>query len=196
MRPSVHFLLWAAGLSRAETQTTAAERAALARRARGQRWVVEVGAWHGVTTAELRHALGAGGELWAVDPYPVGRLGLSLQQIIAHHEVGKVAGASVQWLRQTGVEAAAAAAATGRAVDLVFVDGDHSWEGISGDWEAWSPLVRVGGHVALHDSRSTPLRELGDAGSARFTREVIHRATGWKVVEEVDSLTLVERTSG
>ena len=195
MRTSTHFLLWAAGLARAETQTTAAERAAVARRAVGQPWVVEVGAWHGVTTAELRVAVGAGGTLWAVDPYVPGRLGVSLQRLIALREVGKVRGAKVAWIRQTGVAAAAEAARAGMRVDLVFIDGDHSWEGVSGDWNAWSPLVRVGGHVALHDSRSTPTRDLSDAGSARFTREVILQSPGWRVVEEVDSLTVVQRVA-
>jgi hypothetical protein len=193
MRPSLHFLLWSVGLARAETQTTAAERAAVVRWARGQRWVVEIGAWHGVTTAELRHAVGPGGELWAVDPYPAGRLGVSLQRLIAEQEVARAPGASVQWVRETGVAAAAAAAANGRLADLVFIDGDHSWEGISGDWAAWGPLVRPGGHVALHDSRSTRTRDLSEAGSARFTREVILQAPGWSVVEEVDSLTVVRK---
>ncbi|MEN9799571.1 MAG: hypothetical protein RL653_3268 [Pseudomonadota bacterium] len=195
MRTSVHFLLWAAGLARAETQTTAAERAAVARHAAGQGWVVEVGAWHGVTTAELRAAVGRGGRLWAVDPYVPGRLRVSLQRLIALREVGKARGAEVTWIRKTGVEAAAEAARTGRQVDLVFIDGDHSWEGVSGDWNAWSPLVRVGGHVALHDSRSTPTRDLEQAGSARFTRDVVRHAPGWRVVEEVDSLTVVQRVA-
>jgi hypothetical protein len=101
----------------------------------------------------------------------------------------------VAWVRKTGVEAAAEAARTGKQVDLVFIDGDHSWEGVSGDWNAWSPLVRMGGHVALHDSRSTPTRNLEEAGSARFTRDVVRHAPGWRVVEEVDSLTVVQRVA-
>jgi len=36
-------------------------------------------------------------------------------------------------------------------VDMVFVDGDHSYEGCRGDIEAWTPHVRVGGVIAIHD---------------------------------------------
>ena len=36
-------------------------------------------------------------------------------------------------------------------VDLLFVDGDHSYEGVTRDWELWLPLVRPGGLVAFHD---------------------------------------------
>lgn len=36
-------------------------------------------------------------------------------------------------------------------VDMVFVDGDHSYEGCRGDIEAWGPHVRTGGVIAIHD---------------------------------------------
>jgi predicted O-methyltransferase YrrM len=39
----------------------------------------------------------------------------------------------------------------GRALDLLFVDGDHSYEGVKQDVADYAPLVRPGGIVALHD---------------------------------------------
>jgi predicted O-methyltransferase YrrM len=36
-------------------------------------------------------------------------------------------------------------------VDLLFVDGDHSYEGCTRDLERWYPRVLHGGHVVLHD---------------------------------------------
>ena len=36
-------------------------------------------------------------------------------------------------------------------VDLLLIDGDHSYEGVSRDWELYRPLVRPGGLVAIHD---------------------------------------------
>lgn len=41
--------------------------------------------------------------------------------------------------------------AWGYLVDMVFVDGDHSYEGCRGDIEAWGPHVRTGGVIAIHD---------------------------------------------
>ena len=38
-------------------------------------------------------------------------------------------------------------------VDMVFVDGDHSYDGCRGDIEAWLPNVRPSGILALHDYR-------------------------------------------
>ena len=39
----------------------------------------------------------------------------------------------------------------GREVDLLFIDGDHSFAGVAADFEMYSPLVRRGGLVAFHD---------------------------------------------
>lgn len=39
----------------------------------------------------------------------------------------------------------------GRPIDFVFIDGDHSYEGVRQDFEIYSPLVRRGGVVAFHD---------------------------------------------
>lgn len=36
-------------------------------------------------------------------------------------------------------------------VDLLFLDGDHSSEGISRDFDLYSPLVRPGGMIVFHD---------------------------------------------
>jgi predicted O-methyltransferase YrrM len=184
-----HYVAWKLGLAPATTQTTAAERDCLARHAIGRRRLVEIGVWHGVTTKRLRAAMHAQGVLSAVDPFPVGRLGFSVQQHIAHREVDSIDNGHVAWLRTTG----AAAADGHQPVDFVFIDGDHSEHGLLADWRAWSPLVEPGGVVALHDSRSTPERPIDDAGSVKVTNGVILRDERFSVVDTVDSLTVLRR---
>jgi predicted O-methyltransferase YrrM len=39
----------------------------------------------------------------------------------------------------------------GHKLDFLFIDGDHSYEGVRKDFEMYSPLVRGGGLVAFHD---------------------------------------------
>jgi predicted O-methyltransferase YrrM len=186
-----HYIAWTIGLAPATTQTTTAERDCLARHAAGRRRLVEIGVWHGVTTRRLRGAMHPQGVLSAVDPFPVGRLGFSVQQHIAHREVSEVTNGHVTWLRTTG----AAAACDHPHVDFVFIDGDHSEDGLLADWRAWSPLVEPGGIVALHDSRSTPERRIDAAGSVKVTNEVILRDQRFAVVDAVDSLTVVRKRS-
>lgn len=36
-------------------------------------------------------------------------------------------------------------------LDFLFIDGDHSYDGVKRDFEMYSPLVRAGGLVAFHD---------------------------------------------
>jgi len=39
----------------------------------------------------------------------------------------------------------------GRELDFLFIDGDHTYEGVKKDFEMYSPLVHKGGLVAFHD---------------------------------------------
>jgi len=61
------------------------------------------------------------------------------------------------------------------------------------EWELWAPRVAVGGCVALHDSRSTPERDLREAGSYRATEDVVLQDARFVLAEAVDSLTVVRR---
>jgi len=40
----------------------------------------------------------------------------------------------------------------GAEIDFLFIDGDHSYEGVRRDFEMYGPLVRNGGIIALHDT--------------------------------------------
>lgn len=37
-------------------------------------------------------------------------------------------------------------------VDMLFIDGDHTYEGVAADWSLYHRLVRPGGLIAFHDS--------------------------------------------
>jgi predicted O-methyltransferase YrrM len=39
----------------------------------------------------------------------------------------------------------------GRPIDLLMIDGDHTYEGVRRDFELYSPLVAEGGLIAFHD---------------------------------------------
>lgn len=43
----------------------------------------------------------------------------------------------------------------GRKFDFLFIDGDHSYEGVKKDFEMYGPLVEKGGIVAFHDIKDT-----------------------------------------
>jgi predicted O-methyltransferase YrrM len=39
----------------------------------------------------------------------------------------------------------------GEPLDFLFVDGDHTYDGVRADYESYSPLVRPGGLIGFHD---------------------------------------------
>ena len=44
----------------------------------------------------------------------------------------------------------------GRRLDLLFIDGDHTYAGVRADFEMYAPMVRPGGIVAFHDIAPQP----------------------------------------
>ena len=56
-------------------------------------------------------------------------------------------------------------------LDFLFIDGDHSYEGVKKDFEMYSPLVRKGGIIAFHDIAPNGILEL-TGGVSRFWKEI------------------------
>jgi hypothetical protein len=188
------FALWCVGLARAETQTSVAERDCMCRHARGRKRLAEIGVWHAVTTRLLCEHMAPDGVVLAIDPYRPGPFGFNTQRVIARHNLTGIPPERVRWLRMTGVEAAGAAeTAALDGIEFLFIDGDHTYQGLRADWEAWSPLLVPGGCVALHDSCSSRDVHIDDAGSVIYTRDVIVKDSRFEVVEVVDTLTVVRR---
>lgn len=186
-RPSLLWPLHALGIWKATTQTTHRERDALASFARGRSSLAEIGVFQGVTTRRLASVMDPSGTYFAVDPYTTGRLGINFEYLIARREAAKGAVGRVVWVKTIGAEAPSKASLAGRTVDFLFIDGDHSYDGLRGDWEAWKPLVEVGGIVGLHDTIG------GKFGCERYMRETILTDPDFEVVAEVDSLTVLRR---
>jgi predicted O-methyltransferase YrrM len=57
----------------------------------------------------------------------------------------------------------------GRSVDFLFIDGDHSHNGVWRDFNMYSPLVTPGGLIAFHDVSPNPAE--WTKGVAQFWRE-------------------------
>ncbi len=57
----------------------------------------------------------------------------------------------------------------GRPVDFLFIDGDHSYDGVWADFRMYSPLVQPGGIVAFHDVAQETTADT--EGTARFWKE-------------------------
>lgn len=57
-----------------------------------------------------------------------------------------------QWVEVHRKTSAEAAAEWARPIRLLWIDGDHTWEGARADFEAFAPFLVPGGIVAVHDT--------------------------------------------
>lgn len=60
----------------------------------------------------------------------------------------------------------------GRAVEMLFIDGDHSYEGAGRDFANYRRLVRDGGLILFHDIQPPPPDATQPMGVWRFWREI------------------------
>ena len=188
-----HTVRYLLGRDTAATQTTAEERDAIAKYARGRRVAVEIGVYEGVSTVVIAKNLAPGATLYAIDPFLPGRLGICWNRIIAMREVSRARlDCEVKFIRTTSHEALDRI--PNQELDCIFIDGDHSLAGIKQDWDDWAGRVSPGGFVLLHDTQIPAHNpHVADLGSFQYFRETISKDERFEIVEIVDSLSVLRR---
>ncbi|HEB54120.1 MAG TPA: class I SAM-dependent methyltransferase [bacterium] len=73
-------------------------------------------------------------------------------------------------------------------IDLLFLDGDHSYDAVRRDFEDWAPKIRAGGLLAMHDVVH-PVHE----GPRRVVEERIVGDSQWVEPRYVDSMFVARR---
>lgn len=190
----IHYLRFSIGLDKPHTQTTARERDTIAKYAKGCRKCVEIGVYEGINTVTIAKAIMdiENSQLFAIDPFFKGRLGVCYHEKIAKR-LAKRNGVydRIEWLPFFSFDAVDKVPGN---VDFIFVDGDHSLEGISRDWQDWGPKLSTNGILALHDT-AIPEHDasVSTLGSYKFFNEVIVSDPGFELLETVDSLNILRK---
>jgi predicted O-methyltransferase YrrM len=73
---------------------------------------------------------------------------------------------------------------SGRAIDFLFIDGDHTYDGVRRDFEMYAPLVRRGCPIAFHDV--LPHAQQPDCEVDRFWSEIKSRYRSIEFIDLVD----------
>ncbi len=74
-------------------------------------------------------------------------------------------------------------------IDMVFIDGDHSFEAVRQDFLDWVPRVKSGGIVALHDVFAAPFDGHYE-GPWKVVEEFILNKPAWRWFRLIDTLVL------
>lgn len=116
--------------------------------------IAEIGRFKGGSTLVMAAAMTTGSTLWSYDLHVPARpdlvgadldaeLAAALERLGIDGGVHLVVGDSLTVDLPRG------------PIDLLFIDGDHSYEGARADFERWGPHVREGGHLLFHDAVDT-----------------------------------------
>lgn len=176
------------GLRRPSTQVSASELDLIMAHASASSTIVEIGTFEGATAAQLATT---GAATYSIDPFMPGRLGVSYGQIIALRWKARLGLANLHFIRGYSFDVAGSFTLP---VDFLFIDADHSYEGLQRDWSLWLPKVVTGGKIALHDVRlanTSPLR----LGSMDFFESVVLRDRRVTEVASTDSLSILKKVS-
>jgi predicted O-methyltransferase YrrM len=201
-QPTVRAIALGTGLIPPRPMHSPREAAVLARLAAGAQRVVELGVYEGSSALVFCRALGPSAELHLVDPFieavgpgqlPPGWHANQRATRLALRRAARHDGPRLCWHVARSQDVGRRWT---RAVDLVFVDGDHSPQGCREDWEAWHTHVRPGGAVAFHDARAGRPDGDGDSGPTAVVDELFRTGeppAGWAIAEEVDTLVVARR---
>lgn len=76
----------------------------------------------------------------------------------------------------------------GQLIDFAFIDGDHSFEGVTQDFYMYGPLVRPGGLIAFHDilPRQDITRDGGHTGVDKHWNAIKDRYETQEFIDPID----------
>jgi predicted O-methyltransferase YrrM len=152
--------------------------------------IVEIGSWKGRSTTWLAAgARLAGQRVYAVDPHRGSREDPGADTLneflgnLARNGLADV----VEPLVMSSEEAAASMT---RPIEVLFIDGDHSYQGVRRDAELWLPRLMDGGKVLFHDVATAAY-----SGPRRIVRRMVCHNPRFDGVARVGSMIVARRTA-
>lgn len=155
--------------------------------------VVEIGRYKGGGTLLMAAAMRGEGDLWSIDiGEKVVRVFKGTPQAVYDQQLKTL-------LDRFGLKAhliigdsKTLELDTGNDVDLVFIDGDHTYEGAKIDFERFGRRVRVGGAVLFDDTFNEEFFPTHVDTVGRLVQEIVNQGD-FRLVKSVDRLAHLER---
>jgi predicted O-methyltransferase YrrM len=184
-----HSIFGALGLRPPVAQHSIPERDLIRRAAAGARSIVEIGVAEGGSAYDMREVMDPAGCITLIEPFP--RVaGLNISRFTAYRLVESVDRGRVTWIRALSHEAVDRWSGE---IDVLLIDGDHSYEATKRDFEDWSAHMAQTGTILFHDALlDAPWMDEG-FGSARFVAELRASDSPWKLADSADSLAAFRR---
>jgi len=156
--------------------------------------IVEIGSWKGKTTIALAHGSKAAGreQIYAIDHHEGG----PDQEKFGHTEVNtekefrhNIALAGIEEsVVPMVMKSNDAVVGWQKPIRLLWIDGDHRYEGVKNDFLMWEPHVVEGGVIAFHDTFAWD-------GPRRVVEEYVLRSNRFSILGFVDGITAVRKVA-
>lgn len=164
--------------------TTDDDVAWLAEHAASRRIIVEIGAYEGRSTRALADA-SVYSVVYSIDTWDAtwdrGRTDKATREAFDRNCADLLAWRRVvpiEWDSRQGVPPAL----QGLSIDMLWIDGDHSYEAVASDISHFAPLVRDGGLICGHDYcvwHPDVVKAVDEAFGKRVRTISIHRSIWW-----------------
>jgi predicted O-methyltransferase YrrM len=164
---------------------------------------VEIGSARGKSACAVGMALRENGfgRLYAIDPHlPTewnDSRSIETYDILRRNIRTLNLGAHIEIVRSYSAEVACTWT---RPIDLIFIDGDHSYQGVKRDWELFVPHVKQFGVVVFHDTIWDLRPDLqwgrSDMGVPRFVDELRRQGYPVLTIDKDCGVTLVQPRIG
>jgi predicted O-methyltransferase YrrM len=180
-------------LVNATSQTRPDELSALAKYSSGSRLALEIGSDQGVSAAVIAASIDKNGLLYCIDPWPERRNAPNpCKEIFERHTLRTGTRGRIKALIGTS---RMAEAEVPNELDFIFIDGDHSRDGLAFDWYLAKQKLRQGGIVCLHDVCVPDAEPWRRPESVDYFETVIVADEEFILVEKVRSLAILHRTA-
>lgn len=155
---------------------------------------VEIGRFKGGSTLMLASALPDGARLWSYDLHVALRPDLTGPQLDAELRTALDRFGLADRVELV-VGDSRVADPPPQAPSVVFVDGDHTYEGARADHERWSELVAPGGHLLFHDAVDAGGYGNHYPGIARLVDEIARNDPRYERQPDAGSIAHFVRTA-
>ncbi len=162
----------------------------LVRRTKSRK-VIEIGRYKGGSTLTIAAAMNGEGEFWSID---LGEKEARLHQRGTRTFDDEISDLCARFGLPVTLlvgDSRTIEVDTGE-VDLVFIDGDHTYEGVRNDFERFGRRVKVGGAVLFDDACDEGIFHTHSDSVGRLIREIASSGD-YRLVKSVNRLAHIER---
>jgi len=156
------------------------------------RKIIEIGRYKGGSTLTIAAAMNGEGEFWSID---IGDKEARLHDhAFCRPFDEQIADACTRLALQVNLlvgDSRTIEVDTGE-LDLVFIDGDHSYEGVKTDFERFGKRVRLGGAVLFDDAFDEEIFRTHSDTVGRLVTEIVAESQ-FRLVKAVNRLAHLER---